>query len=141
MRQQKEEDYLSGNLTAMIDVVFQLIIFFVCTISMQDQSKNTGIDLPMAPHGPKETKELREIIVDVNKNGGISMGRSPLGHAELRGILLNAVAEAQAHGAQVPVIIRGDANARHEGIKSVMDACAEAGIYKIKFAALKERAG
>ena len=141
MRQPKEEDYLSGNLTAMIDVVFQLIIFFVCTISMQDQSKNTGIDLPMAPHGPVETKELREIIVDVNKNNVITMARTPLSSTELLGILKHAVAEAQAHGASVPVIIRGDANARHEGIKAVMDACATAGIYKIKFAALKERAG
>ncbi len=37
MRKAKEEEYLSGVLTAMIDVVFQLIIFFVCTIKLARQ--------------------------------------------------------------------------------------------------------
>jgi len=137
MREQKEEDYLSGNLTAMIDVVFQLIIFFVCTISMQEQSTNTGIELAMAPHGVAEKAQIPgEIKIDVDKNGHISIARTRLSPSELLSILSKA--RADAHGAPLPVIIRGDGNARHEGIKAVMDACATAGIYKIKFAAMKE---
>ena len=140
MRQQKEEDYLSGNLTDMIDVVFQLIIFFVCTISMQEQSLSRDIELAMAPNGEAETKQQAgQITIDVDKNGHISIARTRLSATELLSILKKAMADA--HGAQLPVIIRGDANARHEGIKAAMDACATAQIYKIKFAALKERGG
>jgi len=139
MKQQKEEDYLSGNLTAMIDVVFQLIIFFVATISMQEQSLNSGIQLAMAPNGEAvRTKEPREIMIDVNKNGQISISRSPISQSTLTLMLKKLMAES--HGQQIPIIIRGDSNARHTGIKAVMDACATAGIYKIKFSALKEKA-
>jgi biopolymer transport protein ExbD len=138
MRQQKEEDYLSGNLTAMIDVVFQLIIFFVCTISMQEQSLSTEIELAMAPNGKAEEKQIAgQITIDVNRKGQISIARTRVSYSDLLSILKKAVADAR--GVQLPIIIRGDANARHEGIKAVMDACATAGIYKIKFAALKER--
>ena len=139
MKQQKEEDYLSGNLTAMIDVVFQLIIFFVATISMQEQSLNSGIQLAMAPNGEAvRTKEPREVMIDVNKNGQISISRSPISQSTLTLMLKKLMTEA--HGQQIPIIIRGDSNARHTGIKAVMDACATAGIYKIKFSALKEKA-
>jgi biopolymer transport protein ExbD len=138
MREQKPEDYLSGNLTAMIDVVFQLIIFFVITIALQDQSMNSGIELAMAPHGKaNDIKDLREIMIDVNKYGHISVMRSPLSPNELTLMLTKCMGESQ--GRQIPIIIRGDTNARHTGIKAVMDACATAGIYKIKFSALKER--
>ena len=34
---------MTGNLTAMIDVVFQLIIFFVCTANLQDSAVNAEI--------------------------------------------------------------------------------------------------
>jgi len=138
VKKQKEEEYLSGNLTAMIDVVFQLIIFFVATISMQDQAMNSGIDLARAPNGKAVTvKDKREIMIDVDKSGRISISRTQLSPNVLLSILKKAMAESQ--GVQVPIIIRGDANARHVGIKAVMDACATAGIYKIKFSALKEK--
>ena len=140
MRQEKPEEYLSGNLTAMIDVVFQLIIFFVCTISMQDATINSGIDLAMAPHGEAVTKkDQREILIDVDKAGDIRISRTRISPSVLLSVLKKAVAESGNQ--QIPIIIRGDANARHEGIKAVMDACASAGIYKIKFSALKEKAG
>ena len=38
------DEYLNGNLTAMIDVVFQLIIFFVATVSLQAYPDSTQFD-------------------------------------------------------------------------------------------------
>ena len=137
MRHQREEEYLSGNLTAMIDVVFQLIIFFVCTVNLQDSVTDDRISLAMAPHGkPVETKSPLEINVAVDGKGVISIARSPVSQDVLIKILRKAVAD---YGQQVPVVIRGDGGARHADIKRVMDACAGAGIWKIKFAAYKEK--
>lgn len=136
MRKQKEEEYMSGNLTAMIDVVFQLIIFFVCTTSMQD-SVNTQIELALAPHGkPVAKKDPREIKIDVDSKGNIYLARSRIGENLLNSIVKKAVSE---YGQDVPIIIRGDANAKHSAIESAMNACTKAGIYKIKFSVLKEK--
>ncbi len=137
MRKQ-EEPYLTGNLTAMIDVVFQLIIFFVCTVAMQDKAIDDSIRLSMAPHGvAKVTKNPLEINVDVDKRGRLSIVRTPVTRDLLGAILLKAT---QTYGADnVPVIIRGDEKTKHEAIKDAMDACSQAGIIKIRLAAMKER--
>jgi len=128
---------LFGNLTAMIDVVFQIIIFFVCTSNLQNSSIDTRIELARAPHGKAvEKKDPLEIIVDVSSRGMISIAQTPFTREELQAILTKAVQEC---GNQVPVIIRGDARSSHAMVRSVMDACANSGIWKIKIAALKEK--
>ena len=138
MHKAKEEEYLSGNLTAMIDVVFQLIIFFVCTVNMQEKAIDDKISLAMSPHGVAVTqKDPREINVYVDGKGNLSIARARVSQPTLVAILKKMVAE---YGQQVPVIIRGDGKTQHMAIRKVMDACAEAGIWKIKFAALKEQA-
>jgi len=138
MRKQ-EEPYLTGNLTAMIDVVFQLIIFFVCTVSMQERSIDDSIRLSMAPHGvAKVIKNPLEITVDVDRYGHIKLNHMRYTRDEVGYILKKAT---DASGADnVPVIIRGDEKTKHEAIKDAMDACSKAGIIKIRFAAMKERA-
>lgn len=135
MRKPREEPGM--NMTPMIDVVFQLIIFFVTTVDLQSKSMDTKLRLAMAPHGPAvEKKDPREILVDVDSSGRISIARMYMSPAVLKSILRKAVAE---YGQTIPIIIRGDAKAKHEDIKAVMDACAASGLWKVKFAALKER--
>ncbi|MEI7437713.1 MAG: biopolymer transporter ExbD [bacterium] len=133
----EEEIPLSGNLTAMIDVVFQLIIFFVCTVKMQDDSVDARIRLAMAPHGVAvATKNPLQVTIDVDNRGRILLGNSLVEPNVLRAILKKAVADA--HQA-VPIIIRGDAKAPHKDIRRVMDVCTEAGLWKLEFAAYKEK--
>ncbi|MEI8122083.1 MAG: biopolymer transporter ExbD [bacterium] len=139
MRHQREEDYLSGNLTAMIDVVFQLIIFFVCTVNMQDKAIDERIKLAMAPNGKVDNrKNPYEVKIDISDKGVISIARFPM-NTKLLTTILNK-ARADAHGVEVPVLIRADGRVKHETVRRVMDACTDAKIWKIKFTALKEKA-
>lgn len=136
MRKQ-EETYLSGNLTAMIDVVFQLIIFFVCTINLQDASVDTKIKLALAPHGkPVTTKDPRTIYVAMDASGRATIAGTPVTAGILHNVLKKAIG---AYGQDVPVVIRADGRARHDKVQVVMDTCAAAGIWRIKIAALKEK--
>ena len=138
MRRPHEEDYMAGNLVAMIDVVFQLIIFFVCTTTIQDQVLDDRIRLAMAPHGPVVTKkDPRTINVDVDAQGRISIARQPLSAATLKAIIGKVAAE---QGTDIPVVIHGDGDTQHSAIRAVMDACSSAGITKVRFAALREKA-
>jgi biopolymer transport protein ExbD len=138
MRRPHEEDYMAGNLVAMIDVVFQLIIFFVCTTALQDQVIDQRIHLAMAPHGPVVSKkDPRTVNVDVDAQGRISIAREPLNAATLRAIISKVAAE---QGVDVPIVIHGDGDAQHAAIRAVMDACSSAGITKVRFAALREKA-
>ena len=42
------------DMTPMIDVVFQLIIFFVTTIDMENKALETKVRMAMSPNGPVE---------------------------------------------------------------------------------------
>ena len=126
------------DMTPMIDVVFQLIIFFVVTAAMQDKAMETNVLMAMAPNGPvEETKDPRTVTVDVIEDGTIQIMKTRISEGQLLTILNNA---RIASGQGTPVVIRGDLTTKHEAIKRVMDICGKAGLWKIRFAALKEQA-
>ena len=126
------------DMTPMIDVVFQLIIFFVVTVDMQNKALETSVRMAMAPNGPvEEVKDPRTVVVDVEADGTVSIMRTPLSDGQLLAILKKAV---NTSGQSTPVVIRGDLAAKHEVVKRVMDVCGKAGLWKLRFAALKEKA-
>ena len=126
------------DMTPMIDVVFQLIIFFVVTAAMQNKAMETNVRMAMAPNGPvEEQKDPRTVTVDVDVKGHISIMKTRISEGQLLTILNKA---RNSSGQNTPVVIRGDLRAKHEAIKRVMDVCGKAGLWKIRFAALKEQA-
>lgn len=126
------------DMTPMIDVVFQLIIFFITTVDMESKALETQVRMAMSPHGPvEEVKDPRTVVLDVDSKGMASIMRTTLSDAQLYSVLRNAV---NASGQSTPLVIRGDSQAKHEDIKRVMDIAGKAGLWKIRFAALKEKA-
>lgn len=127
------------NMTPMIDVVFQMIIFFVTTADMDRKAFDEKIRLALSPHGPAvEDKDPRTVTIEVDEKGRIQFGRGIYVSTDyLRSIMRKTVAE---FGQTVPVVIRADGNVKHSDVKRVMDACSMAGLWKIKFAATKEQA-
>lgn len=134
MKKPKEE--AAVNMTPMIDVVFQLIIFFVCTVQMDQASIDESIRLSKSPHGPAiETKDPREVVVEVDNQGRISIARQYMSDGYLRNLLRKVVAD---HGQTTPLLIRASGESKHEDIRKVMDAAAYAGLWKVSFAAVKD---
>ena len=126
------------DMTPMIDVVFQLIIFFVVTAAMQNKALETNVRMAMAPNGPVESvKDPRTVLVDVVEDGTIQVMKTRISEGQLLTVLNNA---RKISGQSTPVVIRGDLLTKHEAIKRVMDICGKAGLWKIRFAALKEQA-
>ncbi len=138
MRKQSSEGENGINMTPMIDVVFQLIIFFITTVDMENKALETKVRMALSPHGPTvQKKDPRTIVVDVDDEGRIQIANVRMSVGVLTSILRKAVGE---YGQTTPVVIRGDISTQHQYIKQVMDACSAAGLWKVKFAAIKERA-
>ncbi len=124
------------DMTPMIDVVFQLIIFFIVTIKM-DQEVNPDIRLAKAEYGPIiEESDPRTMVVEVDRRGWISIHNAQLSRTKFQKIM---VARLKRYG-QFPVLIRGDKGTNHEDIRAVMDICSRLGIWRINFAAIKQEA-
>ena len=124
------------DMTPMIDVVFQLIIFFVVTITIQ-QEYNRTIELQDGPHGPeiKGDDQEKAFIIEIDRNGWVSMHNAQVSDKTLYSLLKNRY---KRHG-EFPILIRGDRRASHKSIRKVMDICTSVGLWRINFVVMKEK--
>ena len=136
-RNRRKVEESKCDLTPMIDVVFQLIIFFIVTANLDQQSVMKKIKLPPSPNAEtQETRPPNQISIQVADDGTYYIGSSPQTKKQLESVL-EGTAKACGGGQNVPVLIRGDMRTSHADIKIVMDICAASGIAKIRFAGMK----
>ncbi len=125
------------DMTPMIDVVFELIIFFVVTLT-EAQKKDETIELEDGKHGvviSPETLPAQHIQIDISSKGRISMGDMTITESDI----IRRIKDRQARGwGEFPVLIRADFATQHVAVRKVMDACAAAGLAKISFMAIQE---
>jgi biopolymer transport protein ExbD len=138
MGKKRDNSAAGMDMTPMIDCVFQLIIFFVVTITV-DQKLNEDIKLELGKHGPVPEEPNQQVsVIEVDKRGWISIRGTPLSKGQLRDLL---TAKYRRLGRAFPILIRGDYRTKHEDIRAVMDICTSINIWKIEFAAIKEKKG
>ena len=133
------------NMTPMIDVVFQLIIFFVVTMKMTDNVYE-DIVLEDGRHGAI-IKEIppQTLIIEVGRRlpfaGGyrISINNAVVSESMLRDILVRRVNKYR--NTNFPVLIRADNRVPHREVRRVMSVCTEAGIWKLSFMAIFDHTG
>ena len=133
------------DMTPMIDVVFELIIFFVVTLT-EAQKKDETIELEDGQHGivltPEELPPTHmQIDIASRDTSGKTLprGRISMGNREITPDEIGRrIRERVRKIGEFPVLIRADYNCRHEVGKRVMDACTANGIWKISFMAVGE---
>ena len=132
---QQEEEEIGFQMGPMIDVVFQLLIFFMCISSMANISQVEEIKLPVADAAKtKENTPPGEAVLNVKSDGSVLIDGVKYQADELTELF-----KKDAKKRSVTITIRGDKKALHGQILKIMRACAAAGIYEISFAALKEK--
>ena len=141
----KSQENPQLDMTPMIDVVFELIIFFVVTL-VEAQKKDETIELEDGQHGIVLTPEelppthMQIDIASRDKSGKtIPKGRITMGDREITPDEIGRrVKERMRKIGEFPVLIRADFNCRHETVARVMNAVTAAGIWKISFMAVGE---
>ena len=133
----KSQENPQLDMTPMIDVVFELIIFFVVTLTQANATDET-VRLEDGKHGIELTPDElppTHLIVDVARNGRISMCDVTITPAELG----RRVKERMRKYGEFPVLIRADYRAKHKSVAEVMNACTQNGIWKLSFVAVYDR--
>ena len=137
MAKKPNNEDVSLDMTPMIDVVFQLIIFFVVTLKMTDD-KDTSIKLADGRNGIVLTQDElppSQLTIDVAKSGRISMSNITMSDA----MIVDAVKKrVRAYGTDFPCMIRADKETPHMYVAKVMNLCAAAGMWKVSFVAIQE---
>ena len=123
------------SMAPLIDIVFQLLIFFMVATTYDQAAKERelGIELPVAASAVEPAPQPEEIVISVFRDGRISLGGRQIERAELE----SALGAAARSNPSLPVTIRGDRLVHHEDVVSVMDACGLAGLSNVAVGTLE----
>ena len=117
-------------LTSMLDVIFLLLCFFVTVSVFSQWESEISIKLPNAKTAEAPERLPGEIIVNLAKDGAISVNSVRLSLEELGARLAKV---AKFYPGQ-PVIIRADKEVRYESLVELIDTCRAAGIWNFSLA-------
>jgi len=120
------------SMAPLIDVVFQMLIFFMVATTYNRQERDLSIELPFAESSQAPTNAPEEIVIDVARDGHVSIG----GRAVERDALVATLAESSQQRAEIPVTVRGDRLVHHEDVVAVLDACGLAGLSNVSVGTL-----
>ena len=119
----------------MLDVVCQLLIFFLVAFEFQRSELDMKVQVPSAQEGADPKRARGEIIVNVRENGEVVVENQTMTQQQLREKL---TAIAKQHENQ-PIRLRGDAKCEYQTIVEVIDTCQKAGIWNISFATQRSK--
>jgi len=112
------------NLTAMLDVMFLLIIFFMLGTRFIDDERKIGLQVPkVVDRGALGAASARK-EVNVFRDGTITLDRAPV---SLDQLTVRLAAARRQHN-ELGVLVRGDAQDEFQKVASVLAACKQAGV-------------
>ena len=119
----KPQENPALDMTPMIDVVFELIIFFVVTIKSEDLLSRLNANRPAPSSGPSSPSSDTTVTIAIgqgrNANGQLVYNGREVKRAELDQIL----GETARMSKSTPIVIRAAGNSPHKALVDVLDIC------------------
>jgi len=112
------------NLTPMIDVIFNLIIFFMVCTSFDDVERKVDLSVPQVRDGKTLSDVPARRAINVFRDGRITLDEQQVTLPQLTARL----ADDQQQYRQLGVTVRGDADGAFQNVAAVLTACRQAGI-------------
>ncbi len=131
------------NMTPMIDVVFQLLIFFLVVSEFAKYDRVEDLTLPRAvTAAPEDVRSPNRLIISVDRRARVIIGGRERNKREIEFIL---AAERDIHHkgdkkgkTSQPVLIQADENARWEVIQDVLEKLSKFGFWQVSLGVKKK---
>jgi biopolymer transport protein ExbD len=123
------------NMTPMIDIVFNLLIFFMLSATYMIEEREIALSVPSVRGAAPSAPAPSEIVVNVHEDGRVSIDGQPLDAASLADRLRKAVANYPDQS----VAIRGDEAARYQWIAEVLSIAKESGVRRMDVVVQEQR--
>jgi len=120
------------DMTPMIDIVFQLLIFFLVTSQMAQQTR-TELDLPREAGEESKETELAGITINVTADGSIVVSDNVVSFEALDRLVDEAIAVAGGVDRLKP-IVRADRNCDSARLNAVFNRLSARGLTSIRLA-------
>jgi biopolymer transport protein ExbD len=138
--QRNRDSGLKFNLTPMIDVVFNLIIFFLAASHIARLQSQEEVNLPEATQGEHEREERqRRLVITVTRDESLWLSGNRVTLPQLEQMLAPDEKDRADQPARREVRIRTDRDVPYRAIEPLLLACAKAGVTNIKFAVIQRK--
>jgi biopolymer transport protein ExbD len=124
------------DMTPMIDVTFQLIIFFML-VSDMSRTRTEVLKLPAASTATR-IDNLDDLVVNIQADGTVKIDGRKLGDAALEAVFEGRRPKAE-RGTGYPVVLRADAATPFEHVQKILMMATDRGaVTRVQFSAKKE---
>ena len=121
---------LGFNLTAMIDVVFNLIVFFLVASHFSHAQMDAPVNLPAASQAGASDDDPRRLTITVTSTGKWSIAGKPASLTEIENAIRQGAGDAPS---TFSIHIRGDREAPYKSIEPLLLASAKAKVTTVRF--------
>lgn len=131
--QEPEEEEIEMQMSPMIDIVFQLIIFFMCATTFQKYERDLRSNIPVMSEQVVQRK-MEDVIVVIDKQGRVFVSGKEykvINHEIPE--LVALLTRLKSFFPEQSVIIEADKETNHQNVIHVLNACAAANITNISF--------
>jgi biopolymer transport protein ExbD len=108
-------------------VILVLIIFFMVATKFAEEERSVELQVPSISNHNAAMTAPEPKVVNVHRNGQVSLGSQSVTLEELR----QRLSAARAQYKRLNVLIRGDRLATHGQMTAVYDTCKRAGIAEL----------
>ncbi len=132
----KKEEDVEINLTALIDVVFLLLIFFMVSTTF-DRHANLKVQLPESSNQAEQSSE-EPLVLTIDAKGNYYINERQVVNTSLE-TLKSALQQTVADKKDIAIMLRADANTPHQAVVRAMDAAAQLGLTRISIATVESQ--
>ncbi len=124
----KEMENPKADLTPMIDVVFQLMIFFVVTIKQEDIFSKLNANRPAPNSAPAENQDVNDtqIKIDIGPGGLVFNGRG----VSVKELDRN-IKQISSTSKKATILVRCTMDSPHKFLVDALDTCNKYGMYNV----------
>ena len=120
------------NLIPMIDVMLQLLIFFMLGTKFIEMERNIELEVPRVVTAAPLSDAPESKIVNVYRDGAITLDGKTVSLDELQ---LHLVSVRRQYG-DLGILVRSDSQVVFQPVADVLNVCKQAGIAKLDIAVL-----
>ena len=133
-RKRKKSALPAFQLTAMMDVIFLLLCFFITTSVFSQWEYEVSITLPTAKSDKIPERLPGEIILNIDVDGKITLNQQELSIDVLR----EKLKKISSFYPGQPIVLRADKDTKYQNLMRVIDTCRQADIWNFSLATREE---
>ena len=118
----------------MIDMVFLLLVFFMCVSSLSQAERAMPVDLPASTESTVPEDLADRATISITADGSLYLGAEKADEAALG----ERVRRAMQANPKTRLHVRADATVRFDVIRRVLRTCAAAGAYDVIYSTHQE---